>query len=161
MTEKTVTIVPGKEMEMTLKAVDAHEAPFIERLKLIGEAIGYGRSVQVLEETWTQKLIESGVSKEGARNRARARSCDGRTMHTDDELVPIALAARRLRVTKRWLTAQAEAGEIPCLRAENRILVSLAAVRETLLARAQLPPDPTSAPVSQSAPLGGETEAER
>ena len=70
----------------------------------------------------------------------------------DDDLIPLSIAARRLRVTKRWLTAQAEAGAIPHIRAERRILVSWEAVQEALLTRArEQPPAPAA-----TEPAGGE-----
>jgi hypothetical protein len=58
---------------------------------------------------------------------------------TARRLVPINLAARRLRVTLKWLKGEAEAGRIPCLRAEKQILCDIEAVEAALLERAHQP----------------------
>ena len=46
------------------------------------------------------------------------------------------MMARHLGVTLRWLRAEAEAGGIPCVRAEERLLFDPAAVERVLLERA-------------------------
>ncbi len=55
---------------------------------------------------------------------------------TPSQLVPLNIAARWLRVPLRWLRAEAEAGRIPCLRADSQILCDLEAVESALLKRA-------------------------
>jgi hypothetical protein len=60
-------------------------------------------------------------------------------MSAESELVPIRLAARWLRVPVRWLRAEAEAGRIPSLRADNQFLCDLGAVEAALLERARRP----------------------
>jgi hypothetical protein len=55
------------------------------------------------------------------------------------QLVPIRLVARWLRVPVRWLRAEADAGRIPCLRADNQFLCDLEAVEAVLLERARQP----------------------
>jgi hypothetical protein len=52
-------------------------------------------------------------------------------------LLPLNVAARRLRVPLRWLQAEAEAGRVPALRADNRFLCDLEAVEAALLERAR------------------------
>jgi hypothetical protein len=44
--------------------------------------------------------------------------------------------ARILRVPLRWLRAEAEAGRLPCVRAERRLLFNRPAVERTLADRA-------------------------
>jgi len=57
-------------------------------------------------------------------------------MHaTTNQLVPIALIARQLRVPVKWLRAQADAGRIPHIRAGNQILAQFDGVHSALLAR--------------------------
>jgi hypothetical protein len=58
-------------------------------------------------------------------------------MSTASQLVPIRLAARWLHVPLKWLRAEAEAGRIPCLRADKAILCDPAAVEAALLERAR------------------------
>jgi hypothetical protein len=58
-------------------------------------------------------------------------------METSTRLLPLNIVARRLRVPVRWLRAEAQAGRIPCLRADNRFLCDLAAVEAVLLDRAR------------------------
>lgn len=48
--------------------------------------------------------------------------------------------ARRLRVPVRWLRSEAEAGRVPCLRAERAILFDPEAVERVLLERARVMP---------------------
>jgi hypothetical protein len=66
---------------------------------------------------------------------------------TTRRLVPITVAARKLRVATKWLNAEAEAGRIPCLRAGNQILCEIEAVEAALLERARQP-----------SPAGGEEQ---
>ena len=56
-------------------------------------------------------------------------------MQTNTRLLPLNVVARRLRVPLRWLRAEAKAGRIPCLRANNQFLCDLEAVEATLLER--------------------------
>lgn len=51
-------------------------------------------------------------------------------------LLPLNRMARRLRVTIAWLRAEADAGRIPCLRAESRYLFSPETVERVLAERA-------------------------
>jgi hypothetical protein len=55
----------------------------------------------------------------------------------ETRLLPLNIVARRLRVPVRWLRAEAEAGRVPSLRAENAILCDPAAVETALLERAR------------------------
>jgi hypothetical protein len=55
-----------------------------------------------------------------------------------DQLVPINVAARWLRVPAQWLKEEAEAGRIPHLKAGKAVLCDLAAVEAVLLERARL-----------------------
>ena len=55
-----------------------------------------------------------------------------------NELLSLSRLARRLGVTRQWLRSQADAGEIPCIKAGNRYLFSLVAVQEALAAKASL-----------------------
>lgn len=52
------------------------------------------------------------------------------------ELLALARMARRLGVTQQWLREQAEAGNVPCLRADRRLLFNPVAVQEALAAEA-------------------------
>jgi len=52
-------------------------------------------------------------------------------------LLPANQMARRLRVTLRWLRAEAEAGRIPCLHAEKQLLFDSDTVEQVLLERAR------------------------
>ena len=54
-----------------------------------------------------------------------------------DTLLPLSIAARRLRVSVGWLKAEAESGRVPALRTGKTFLVSLEAVEATLLERAR------------------------
>ena len=45
--------------------------------------------------------------------------------------------ARRVRVPVRWLRAEAEAGRVPCLKADKAILFDAAEVERVLLKRAR------------------------
>ena len=53
-----------------------------------------------------------------------------------DDLLSLSRMARRLAVTQRWLREQADAGKVPCLRADNRYLFNSLAVQKTLADRA-------------------------
>lgn len=48
----------------------------------------------------------------------------------------LASRLRRFGLTLAWLQAEAEAGRIPCMRAEKRWLFNVEAVEEALLRRA-------------------------
>jgi hypothetical protein len=54
-------------------------------------------------------------------------------------LLPLNIVARRLRVPVRWLSAEAEAGRVPCLRAGNVFVCDPQAVEAALLERARQP----------------------
>lgn len=60
-------------------------------------------------------------------------------MQTNTRLLPLNVVARRLRVPVRWLRAEAEAGRVPSLRADNQFLCDLDAVEASLLERARKP----------------------
>jgi hypothetical protein len=60
-------------------------------------------------------------------------------METSTRLLPLNVVARRLRVPVRWLRAEAEAGRVPSLQADNQFLCDLGAVEAALLARARRP----------------------
>ena len=53
-------------------------------------------------------------------------------------LLPTSIMARRLRVTVRWLREEAEAGRVPCIKAERQFLFDAEAVEEVLLQRARV-----------------------
>jgi hypothetical protein len=52
------------------------------------------------------------------------------------ELLTLPRMARRLGVTQQWLRDQAEAGKVPCLKADRRLLFNPAAVQEALASKA-------------------------
>lgn len=52
-------------------------------------------------------------------------------------LIPIASMARLAGVTVRWLRSEAEAGRVPCLWADGRILMDRETVEAILLERAR------------------------
>jgi hypothetical protein len=54
-------------------------------------------------------------------------------------LLPLSTMARRLRVTAAWLRGEADAGRVPCLRADRRYLFSPEAVESVLAVRAGKP----------------------
>ena len=54
-------------------------------------------------------------------------------------LVTASTMARRLRVTLRWLRSEAEAGRLPCIRAEKQLLFDADVVERVLLERAGQP----------------------
>jgi hypothetical protein len=58
-------------------------------------------------------------------------------MMTDSKLLPAGPMARRIRVPVRWLKAEAEAGRVPCVKAETVLLFDPEAVERVLLERAQ------------------------
>jgi hypothetical protein len=55
---------------------------------------------------------------------------------SDSLLLPLGRMARRLRVTSAWLRAEADAGRVPCLKAETRYLFSPETVEHVLAVRA-------------------------
>ena len=57
-------------------------------------------------------------------------------MDYEHTLLPLGPMARQLRVTARWLRAEAEAGRVPCLKAEKRYLFAPAIVERVLAERA-------------------------
>jgi hypothetical protein len=57
-------------------------------------------------------------------------------MENKPTLVPLRFMARRLRVTVKWLRAEALAGRVPHLNADGRLLFNAAAVEAALSARA-------------------------
>lgn len=59
-------------------------------------------------------------------------------LHKDGkrELLNLGQMARRLRVTTRWLRAEADEGRVPCVQAEGRVLFSPQAVVDSLIDRA-------------------------
>ncbi len=52
------------------------------------------------------------------------------------ELLSLARLARRLGVTQDWLRDQADAGNVPCLKAGKRYLFNVVAVQEALAVQA-------------------------
>lgn len=52
------------------------------------------------------------------------------------ELLSLARMARRLGVTQDWLRSEADAGRVPCLKADKRYLFNAAAVQDALAAKA-------------------------
>ena len=58
---------------------------------------------------------------------------------SEPALLPANQMARRLRVTLRWLRAEAEAGRMPCVRAEKQLLFDADTVERVLLERARDP----------------------
>jgi hypothetical protein len=69
---------------------------------------------------------------------------EGLSMNTTSNLVPLNVAARWLRVPLRWLRAEAEAGRVPCLRADDQILCDYEAIEAVLLKRARQIGEPKS-----------------
>ena len=57
--------------------------------------------------------------------------------HLPPKLLPLAAMARRLRVRPDWLRAEADAGNIPALKAGDRYLFDPEAVERALLKRAR------------------------
>jgi hypothetical protein len=58
-------------------------------------------------------------------------------MTTQSRLLPLNRMARELRVPVRWLRAEAEAGRIPHVKAEQVLLFDPETVEAVLLARAR------------------------
>jgi hypothetical protein len=58
------------------------------------------------------------------------------TSISDRRLVTDSQMARILRVHVRWLRAEADAGRLPCVRAETRYLFDRQLIEQTLLERA-------------------------
>ena len=52
------------------------------------------------------------------------------------ELLSLPRMARRVGVTQRWLQDQADAGRVPCLKADRRYLFNPSAVQEALASQA-------------------------
>ena len=52
------------------------------------------------------------------------------------ELLSLPRAARRIGVTAKWLRTEADAGRVPCLRADSRYLFDVEAVAQSLAKRA-------------------------
>jgi hypothetical protein len=53
-----------------------------------------------------------------------------------DELLSLGRMARRLGVTQDWLRTEAEAGRVPCLKADRRLLFNPTAVQADLAVKA-------------------------
>ena len=53
-----------------------------------------------------------------------------------ERLLPLTRMARRLRVSARWLRAEAEAGRVPALPADRTLLFNPEAVEQVLAKRA-------------------------
>lgn len=64
----------------------------------------------------------------------------------NDGLLSLHRAARRIGVTARWLRIEADAGRVPCLRADNRLLFDVETLAHVLRSRVA------------NAPLAGEGE---
>lgn len=62
-------------------------------------------------------------------------------MENNHALLPLGPMARRLRVTNAWLRAEADAGRVPCLRADKRYLFAPLAVEAALAERATRIPE--------------------
>ena len=63
--------------------------------------------------------------------------------YTPTRLLTTGAMARRLRVRSGWLRAEAEAGRIPHIRAENQYLFDPHSVEQVLVERAQRNPKGT------------------
>lgn len=57
--------------------------------------------------------------------------------NTEKDLIPLNVAARRLKVPVKWLRAEAETGRVPAINAAGRWLCSYSAVEAALLNRAK------------------------
>ena len=55
------------------------------------------------------------------------------------EVLTLGQMARRLGVTQKWLKAQADAGNVPCLKAERHYLFEPSAVVDRIAERAAVP----------------------
>jgi len=71
-------------------------------------------------------------------------------------LIPIAVMARLVGVTARWLRAEVAAGHIPALVAEDRVLVNPDVVMKVLVRRASGPETNGDAAGPDADPAGGE-----
>ena len=60
-------------------------------------------------------------------------------MIAQSKLLPVGPMARRLRVSVKWLRGEAEAGRVPCLKADKALLFDPETVERVLLERAQQP----------------------
>ena len=60
-------------------------------------------------------------------------------MLTKPKLLPVGPMARFLRVSVKWLHNEAEAGRVPCLKADKVFLFDPEAVEAALAKRAQQP----------------------
>ena len=58
-------------------------------------------------------------------------------MINQSRLLPVGPMARLLRVPVKWLRQEAEAGRVPCLKADNALLFDPDTVERVLLDRAQ------------------------
>ena len=56
---------------------------------------------------------------------------------TPPRLLTVGQTARRHHVTVKWLRAEAEAGRVPCLNADGRLLFDPECVERVLLERAR------------------------
>ena len=65
-------------------------------------------------------------------------------MSQDRRLYPLGLMARTLGVPTRWLRSEAEAGRLPCVKAERALLFDPEAVERILVERAQQPQSETT-----------------
>ena len=57
-------------------------------------------------------------------------------MDAGASLLPVGPMARQLRVPVSWLRREAEAGRVPCLKADGRVLFNTKATEQALLERA-------------------------
>jgi hypothetical protein len=55
---------------------------------------------------------------------------------TENRLLPLFAMARRLHVTNKWLRREAEAGRLPCLKADKQILFNPAIIEPLIVKRA-------------------------
>ena len=58
-------------------------------------------------------------------------------MDTEKRLLPAGPMARRLRVSVRWIKAEADAGRLPCVKAETVYLFDADTVEAILTSRAK------------------------
>ncbi|MFH1268867.1 MAG: DNA-binding protein [Planctomycetota bacterium] len=58
-------------------------------------------------------------------------------MITQSRLLPVGPMARLLRVPVKWLRQEAEAGRVPCLKADKALLFDPDTVERVLLERAK------------------------
>lgn len=81
------------------------------------------------------------VQPKNGQHLAELRDASG----SGERLVCVRVAARRLRVTKKWLEVEVKEGRVPSLLAGRRVLLSMSAVEAALLERAAKI-DPTKDP---------------